>query len=94
DFPNAPTLKEIGYPVWSNSPFGIVGPANMKPAVVKRLDDAFRNALKDPKFLNVTRQYGMVSNYMNPEQYTAYAQKAFKSEGEIIARLAEAMKNQ
>ncbi|MNS89831.1 Tripartite tricarboxylate transporter family receptor [compost metagenome] len=94
DFPDAPTLKEIGYPVWSNSPFGVIGPAGMKPAVVKRLDDAFRNALKDPKFLNVTRQYGMVTNYMGPEQYSAYAQKAFKSEGEIIARLAAAMKNQ
>lgn len=66
DFPDAPTLKEIGYPVWSNSPFGVIGPAGMKPAVVKRLDDAFRNALKDPKFLNVTRQYGMVTNYMGP----------------------------
>ncbi|MFX6149058.1 tripartite tricarboxylate transporter substrate-binding protein, partial [Acinetobacter baumannii] len=47
DFPDAPTLKEIGYPVWSNSPFGIVGPAGMKPEVVKKLDTAFRNALKD-----------------------------------------------
>lgn len=94
DFPDAPTLKEIGYPVWSNSPFGIVGPAGMKPEVVKRLDTAFRNALKDPKLLAVTQQYGMSTNYMGPEQYTAYAQKAFKSEGEIIARLAEAMKKQ
>lgn len=94
DFPDAPTLKEVGYPVWSNSPFGIVGPAGMKPEVVKRLDDAFRTALKDPKFLGVTKQYGMVTNYMTPQQYSAYAQKAFKTEGEIITRLAEAMKNQ
>ncbi|CAG9179037.1 tripartite tricarboxylate transporter substrate binding protein [Cupriavidus respiraculi] len=94
DFPNAPTLKEIGYNVWSNSPFGIVGPAGMKPEVVKRLDDAFRNALKDQRLLNVTGQFGMVTNYMGPQQYDAYAQKAFKSEGEIIKRLSEAMKNQ
>lgn len=94
DFPDAPTLKEVGYPVWSNSPFGIIGPAGMKPAVVKRLDDAFRTALKDPKFLNVTRQYGMITNYMSPEQYAAYAQRAFKTEGEVIKRLSEAMKNQ
>ncbi|WP_422650968.1 tripartite tricarboxylate transporter substrate-binding protein [Cupriavidus sp. H18C1] len=71
----------MGYPVWSNSPFGIVGPAGMKPEVVKKLDTAFRNALKDPKLLAVTQQYGMSTNYMGPEQYTAYAQKAFKSEG-------------
>jgi tripartite-type tricarboxylate transporter receptor subunit TctC len=34
-WPNVPTAKELGYNVVSNSPYGLVGPKGMDPAVVK-----------------------------------------------------------
>ena len=47
-WPNVPTLKELGYAIVSNSPYGIAGPKGMDPAVVKTLHDAFKKALDDP----------------------------------------------
>ena len=49
-WPTVPTAKELGYGVVSSSPYGIVGPKGMDPAVVKTLHDAFRKAIVlDPK---------------------------------------------
>src|SRR5690606_18522902 len=44
-WPDIPTLTELGYDTVSDSPFGLIGPKGMDPAVVKKLDDAFKAAL-------------------------------------------------
>ena len=43
--PDAPTLKELGLDMVQNSPFGIGAPKGTPPAVVKRLHDAFKQAM-------------------------------------------------
>jgi tripartite-type tricarboxylate transporter receptor subunit TctC len=49
-FPNVPTMLESGVKDFVvTSPFSYLGPANMPQPVVKRLNDALRAALTDPK---------------------------------------------
>jgi tripartite-type tricarboxylate transporter receptor subunit TctC len=48
NFPNVPTLKELGYSMVYDSPFGIAGPKGMDPKIVAKLHDAFKKALDDP----------------------------------------------
>jgi tripartite-type tricarboxylate transporter receptor subunit TctC len=45
DWPDVPTLKELGYNVVSESPWGIAGPKGMDPAVVNVLADAIQKSL-------------------------------------------------
>ena len=45
-FPDAPTLKELGLNLVQNSPFGIGAPKDTPDAVVKRLHDAFKQAME------------------------------------------------
>jgi tripartite-type tricarboxylate transporter receptor subunit TctC len=52
-WPNVPTAKDLGYNVVANSPYGLVGPKGMDPAVVKTLHDAFKKAMDDPKHLEL-----------------------------------------
>lgn len=47
-FPDAPTVRELGYDVVVDSPGGLIGPRGMDPAVVKVLADAFRAAAEEP----------------------------------------------
>ena len=47
-FPDVPTVRESGWDTISESPFGIGGPNNMDPAVVRTLHDAFKKTLDDP----------------------------------------------
>src|SRR3954463_4361877 len=56
-WPNVPTLKDLGYGIVSNSPYGIAGPKGMDPKVVKILHDGFRKAMDDPGYQKVLERF-------------------------------------
>ncbi len=49
--PDVPTLRELGFDIVTGASRGILGPPGMPPAIVARLEEAFRAALADPRFL-------------------------------------------
>jgi len=89
DFPDAPTLMEAGYPVTVTSPLGIAGPAGMPEGVVKKLDEAIKTALDDPKLIETAGRFGIGLNYMNHEGYTQYALEAAVNEKEAVQTMLE-----
>lgn len=91
-FPEVPTVKESGWDTISESPFGIGGPKNMDPAVVKILHDAFKKTLEDPKVLETLDKFYQPVIYMNTADYTAYAARTFTVEKATIERLKAARK--
>ncbi|MFY9315889.1 MAG: tripartite tricarboxylate transporter substrate binding protein [Burkholderiales bacterium] len=86
-WPTVPTLKELGYPIVSNSPFGIAGPKGMDPAVVKALHDAFKKAMEEPEFKQTLEKFDQEAYYLNSADYAALAKKTFEEEREIVKRL-------
>jgi tripartite-type tricarboxylate transporter receptor subunit TctC len=85
--PEVPTVKECGWDTISESPFGIGGPKNMDPTVVRILHDAFKKTLDDPKVLETLDKYAQPVIYMSTEDYTRYAAQTFEVERATIARL-------
>jgi len=51
-FPDVPIQKEVGFP-FSSMAFieGVVAPKNLPPAQLQRLEKAFADGSKDPRFL-------------------------------------------
>lgn len=92
-FPEVPTVRESGWDTISESPFGIGGPKNMDPAIVRVLHDAFKKTLEDPKVLEALDKFYMPSIYMNTADYSAYAERTFAAEKATIERLGLARKN-
>jgi tripartite-type tricarboxylate transporter receptor subunit TctC len=86
-FPDVPTVKESGWDTITESPFGIGGPKNMDPAVVRILQDAFRKTLEDAKVQETLDKFYMPTIYMNSADYTAYAVRTFATEKNTIERL-------
>jgi tripartite-type tricarboxylate transporter receptor subunit TctC len=83
----APTAKELGYDVVSYSPYGIVGPKGMDPAVVKVLHDAFKKAIDDPENQKMLQQLDQVYWYKSSQDYAKWAAEQFVSERVLIERL-------
>ena len=83
----APTAKELGYDVVSYSPYGIVGPKGMDPAVVKVLHDAFKKAIDDPENTKTLQQLDQVYWYKSSADYAKWAAEQFVSERILIERL-------
>ena len=86
-WPAVPTLKDLGYPIVSNSPYGLAGPKGMDPAVVKALHDAFKKALEDPEYQKTLEKFDQDAFYLNSADYAAFAKKTYDEEGVAIKRL-------
>ena len=86
-WPSVPTLKDLGYGIVSDSPFGIAGPKGMDPAVVKALHDAFRRAMDDPNYLKTLERYDQPVKYMTGAEYTAYARNQFEQDRVMMEKL-------
>jgi tripartite-type tricarboxylate transporter receptor subunit TctC len=86
-FPDAPTLKELGLDIVQNSPFGIGAPKGTPPDVVKKLHDAFKQAMEEPSYVAALGRYDMLPNYMSSADYTKFAQTTFAREKALIEKL-------
>jgi len=92
NFPDAPTLKELGYNLVYDSPFGIAGPKGMDPKIVAKLHDAFKRAIEDPAVVATLAKYDMVPNYKNTEDYKKFVGDVTASERKVIESLGLAKK--
>ena len=92
-FPDVPTLKELGIDIVQNSPFGIGAPKGTPPEVVKKLHDAFKQAMEEPSYVASLGRYDMLPNYMSSETYTKFAQDTFLREKALIEKLGLAKPN-
>ena len=86
-FPDAPTLKELGLDIVQNSPFGIGAPKGTPPAVVKRLHDAFKQAMELESYKTALARYDMVPIYMSSATYQKFAQDTFTREKAFIEKV-------
>jgi tripartite-type tricarboxylate transporter receptor subunit TctC len=90
--PDTPTLQELGYPFVFDSPFGIAGPRGMDPAIAKKLHDAFKEAMSDPKAMEIQKRYDYVNRYMNSEDYARFVMAQVAEQKAVIERLGLAKK--
>ncbi len=91
-WPQVPTAKELGYGVVSTSPYGLVGPKGMDPAVVKALHDAYKKAMDDPKHVELLEQLNQAMWYRNGEDYRKWAVETYAKDKVLIERLGLAAK--
>ncbi len=87
NWPEVPTLAELGLPLVFDSPFGIGGPKGMDPAVVAKLHDAFKKALDDPLVQNALATYDMAPNYKNTEDYRKFVAENVEAERKVVQML-------
>ncbi len=92
-WPNVPTLKELGYGIVSNSPYGFAGPKGMDPKVVKVLHDAFRKGMEDPAYLKILDRLDMEPFYLGTDDYAKYAREQYEEARVIVEKLGLAKKS-
>ena len=86
-WPNVPTLKDLGYGIVSNSPYGVAGPKGMDPKVVKILHDAIRKAMDDPAYQKVLERLDQDNVYKSSEDYAKFAKQVNDEQRAIIERM-------
>lgn len=84
---STPTLKDLGYDTVSDSPFGIGGPKGMDPAVINKLQEAFKKTLEDPSVIQLLERFDQPVIYMDNAAYTKFAHDTFYAEKRTMERL-------
>jgi tripartite-type tricarboxylate transporter receptor subunit TctC len=79
-WPEVPTLKELGFGIVSNSPYGLAGPKGMDPRTVKALHDAFKKGAEDPIHLAALERYDQDLWYASTEDYARFSRDTFVAE--------------
>ncbi|RVT97848.1 tripartite tricarboxylate transporter substrate binding protein [Rhodovarius crocodyli] len=86
--PEVPTLGELGYrDMVVTSPYGLVGPQGMEPAIVRALHDGFRTALNDPAHIATLARLDMPLEYLDSDSYASFIQRTADQEEQRVRRL-------
>ncbi len=86
--PEVPTLGELGYrDMVVTSPYGVVGPLGMEPAIVRALHDGFRVAAHDPAHIATLARLDQPLEYLNSEDYAAFILRTADEEEARVRRL-------
>ena len=89
-WPNVPTLREMGIDIVERTPYGIAGPKGMDPKTVKILHDTLRAALYDPKHLEVLGKLNQEVWYRDSSAYHGYAmEQVIEQKAKMEAFLAK-----
>ncbi len=76
-FPDVPTVAELGYKVVEEAPIGLFGPKGLPPEIVKALHDAFKKAMENKAYQDVLDRYQMPRVYLNTADFTKYWADAY-----------------
>jgi len=87
-YENIPSTEEL-YGFSIPNLLGIFGPKGLPDYVLKKLDDAFPKAVKDPDFVSVMNRMHMPVDYMNRDQMNKYIEEVFPKVGETMKMLKE-----
>lgn len=86
EFPDAPTMRDLGYEIVAPSFIGIVGPKGMDAAIVRRLHDAFRPSLEDPQFGAILQTMAIVPEYRGPEDFGRLLRSANAFYADVVSK--------
>ncbi len=87
EFPDAPTLKDLGYDVVVDAPNGVGAPRGLDPAVDKRLREAFALAAASAEFKAACDKIDAPAMYLDGPDYEKFVAAAYRKETLLIERL-------
>ncbi|WP_326534086.1 tripartite tricarboxylate transporter substrate binding protein [Pseudorhodoferax sp.] len=81
---SVPTMRDLGHDFVIHSPFGLVAPKNMDPAVRTRLESAFRKATDDPNYRRIADDFDLEPWVKSGEEYRQYAVAQYDREKQML----------
>ncbi|HWU37154.1 MAG TPA: tripartite tricarboxylate transporter substrate binding protein, partial [Candidatus Acidoferrum sp.] len=87
DFPNVPTLLELGYDITAPSLICIVGPKGVPPKIVETLHGAFKKAIENPDFIKMSDQMDQPVLYRSPQDLGRHLTEMNEQVGTLIKNL-------
>lgn len=87
EFPEVPTLRNLHYPVPVPYIMGVGAPKGVPEPIMKRLEDAFTKAYRDPEFSAGMKSLYLTVFYRNRKDFSAYIANTFDQLGKFLQEM-------
>jgi len=87
EFPQVPTMRELGYDLVYQTWGGIFAPASTPPEIVARLDQACAKSLASPTTLDGLKRLRVTVRYMDSAEFTRFVRAEFERYGRLFKAL-------
>jgi tripartite-type tricarboxylate transporter receptor subunit TctC len=84
NFPDVPTVEELGYNVTVKKFRGLAGPKGLPPAITKIWDDVAQKILADPEFKKSYGEESLIANFISHDQYGPFIAKFAADTGNFL----------
>jgi tripartite-type tricarboxylate transporter receptor subunit TctC len=83
-YPNIPILKDLGYDIPAPTFLNIAGPKGLPDEIVKKLDDAFSRAMKEPAFIKGMKDFRFTIFYRNGKELDEYVASNYDAFAKLL----------
>jgi tripartite-type tricarboxylate transporter receptor subunit TctC len=87
NWPDVPTLRDIGINLMTIAPYGLAGPKGMEPTRVEVLHDAFRVGMMEPSYLAALNRLDQEPYYLNSADYLSFARRQMIEQKRVVEEL-------
>ncbi len=85
--PEVPTFRECGYDFINDTISMVAAPKGTPPAIVAKLDEAFRKAMDDPEFSRYMESVANEIEYRGHDATRRYLEEGYQRLGKMIKEL-------
>ncbi len=87
EFPDIPTIYELGYGFINKTFHSIVGPSGLAPGVVTKLETAFARGMETPEFKTTLEKLYFSPGYYNAKDYQAFLKEKWDTTERLFKQL-------
>ena len=87
NWPDVPTLRDIGIDLTAIAPYGLAGPKGMDPTRVEVLHDAFRVGMMEPSYLAALNRLDQEPHYLNSADYLGFVRRQMIEQKRVVEKL-------
>jgi tripartite-type tricarboxylate transporter receptor subunit TctC len=84
EYPQTPILKDLGYDIPCPMFIGIQGPKDLPEAIVKKLEEAFTEAMKEETFIKGMKSVNYSILHRNSKELGEYVSRNYDAVGKMI----------
>ncbi len=83
-YPDVPTIKDLGYDFPAPTFLNIAGPKALPDEIVKKLDDAYSKAMKEPAFIKGMKELRFTILYRNGKELDEYVASSYDAFAKLL----------
>lgn len=87
EFPQVPILRDIGYDIPVPAMLTVAGPKGIPDGIVRKLEEAFTKAMREPAFINGMKSLHLNLLYRNNKELDDYVARAYEFYGKLIKEM-------